>query len=148
MKENHKIESLEALSKSVSRERIRRFESSARLYAYSFDRANESKLSDESSTGIYKESRILDAPPPNNQDLRRSNSPSRRIERSWHPGPPLNSLSRKTRLNLCAWRRNCAWAIPTQQHEVHHRLRCPASEPSGLTRSPKSIRSLRHLSRR
>ena len=38
MKENHKIESLEVLSKSVSPERIRRFESSACLYAYSFDK--------------------------------------------------------------------------------------------------------------
>jgi hypothetical protein len=50
MKENHRVESLKALSQSARRKRIRRFESSARVYAYSFDNANESKLSSESST--------------------------------------------------------------------------------------------------
>jgi hypothetical protein len=87
MKENHRVESLKALSQSARRERIRRFESSARVYAYSFDNANESKLSDESSTLIYKESQRLDASPPNNRVLRRSNSPGQRRERSWRPGP-------------------------------------------------------------
>ena len=68
MKENHRVESLKALSQSARRKRIRRFESSARVYAYSFDNANESKLSDESSTLIYKESQRLDAPPPGNRN--------------------------------------------------------------------------------
>src|SRR5260370_4039619 len=76
MKENHRVESLEALSQSARRKRIRWFESSARVYAYSFDNANESKLSDESTILIYKESQRLDAPPPSNRVLRRPNSPS------------------------------------------------------------------------
>jgi hypothetical protein len=41
MKENHRIESLEALSKSASRKHVRRFESGVRVYAYSFDNAND-----------------------------------------------------------------------------------------------------------
>ncbi len=101
MKENHRIESPKALSQSARRKRIRRFESSARVYAYSFDNANESKLSDESSTRIYKESQRLDAPPPNNQVLRRSNSPSRRPERSWHPGPIQALLTAGSLAFLC-----------------------------------------------
>jgi hypothetical protein len=84
VKENHRVESLEALSKGARRKRIRRFESSARVYVYSFDNANESRLSDESSTRIYQNSQRLDAPPPNNQVLRRSNSDNQRPERSWH----------------------------------------------------------------
>src|SRR5260370_18046872 len=101
MKENHRIESLEALSKSARRKRIRRFESSARVYAYSFDNANESKLSDESSTRIYKESQRLDAPPPNNQVLPRSNSPSRRPDRSCHHGPIQALLTAGSLAFLC-----------------------------------------------
>jgi len=62
MKENHRFESLKALSQSARPKLTRRFESSARVYAYSFNNANESKLSDESSTLIYKESQRLDAP--------------------------------------------------------------------------------------
>src|SRR5258707_2902914 len=105
MKENHRVESLKALSQSARRKRIRRFESSARVYAYSFDNANESKLSDESTTLIYKESQRLDAPPPSNRVLRRSNSPSQRPERKlaswayssvanrWFPGFPLPDFS-------------------------------------------------------
>jgi hypothetical protein len=54
VKENHKIESLEALSKSVSRKRIRR-----------------------------------------------SNSPSWRIERSWHPGPTQAVLTAGSLAFLC-----------------------------------------------
>jgi hypothetical protein len=54
MKENHKIESLEVLSKSVRREGIRRL-----------------------------------------------NSPSRRIERSWHPGPIKAVLTAGSLAFLC-----------------------------------------------
>jgi hypothetical protein len=101
MKENHRVESLKALSQSARRKRIRRFESSARVYAYSFDNANESKLSDESTTLIYKESQRLDAPPPSNRVLRRSNSPSQRPERSWHPGPIQALLTAGSLAFLC-----------------------------------------------
>src|SRR5260370_7686545 len=102
MKENHRVESLKALSQSARRKRIRRFESSARVYAYSFDNANESKLSHESSILIYKESQRLDAPPPSNRVLRRSNSPSQRPERSWHPGPIQPLLTTVSLAFLCA----------------------------------------------
>jgi hypothetical protein len=101
MKENHRVESLKALSQSGRRKRIRRFESSARVYAYSFDNANESKLSDESSILIYKESQRLDARPPSNRVLRRSNSPSQRPERSWHPGPIQALLTAGSLAFLC-----------------------------------------------
>ena len=101
MKENHRVESLKAFSQSARRKRIRRFESSARVYAYSFDNANESKLSNESTTLIYKESQRLDAPPPSNRVLRRSNSPSQRPERSWHPGPIQALLTAGSLAFLC-----------------------------------------------
>jgi hypothetical protein len=101
MKENHRFESLKALSQSARPKRIRRFESSARVYAYTFDNANESKLSDESSILIYKESQRLDAPPPSNRLLRRSNSPSQRPERSWHPGPVRALLTAGSLAFLC-----------------------------------------------
>jgi hypothetical protein len=87
LKENHKVESLEALSKDAKRKRIRGFESSARGYVYSFDNANESKLSDQSGTWIDKGSQRLDPPPPNGRVLGRSNAHRQRPERSWHPGP-------------------------------------------------------------
>jgi hypothetical protein len=67
--------------------RIRRFESSARVFMYRFVNANESKLSHQSSTRTYKESQRLDTPPPNNRVLRRSDSHSQRPERSWRPDP-------------------------------------------------------------
>jgi hypothetical protein len=44
MKENHRVESLKPLSQSARRKRIRRFESSARVYAYSFDNAASALL--------------------------------------------------------------------------------------------------------
>jgi hypothetical protein len=101
VKENHRFESLEILSKGAKRRRIRRFESSARVYVYSFDNANESKLSDQSSTRIYQESQRLDAPPPNNRVLRRSNSHSLRPQRNWHPGSIQALLATGSLAFLC-----------------------------------------------
>jgi hypothetical protein len=101
MKENHRFESLKALSQSARPKRIRRFESSVRVYAYRFDNANESKLSSEPSTLIYKESQRLDAPAPSNRVLRRSNSPGQRPERSWHPGPIQALLTAGSLAFLC-----------------------------------------------
>lgn len=101
MKENHRVESLQALSQSARRKRIRQFESSARVYAHSFDNANESKLSDESCALIYKESQRLDTPPPSNRVLRRSKSPGQRPERSWHPGPIQALLTAGSLAFLC-----------------------------------------------
>ena len=85
--ENHRVECLEILSEGAKRKRMRRFESGARDYMYSFDNANESKLSDQPSTRTYQESQRWDASPPNNRVLGRSNSHSQRPQRSWHPGP-------------------------------------------------------------
>src|ERR1700746_2746292 len=66
MKAILRVESLEALPKSATREkRIPRSRTALVSTRTAFDNDNESKPSDDSSTGIDKESQRLDAPPPN-----------------------------------------------------------------------------------
>jgi len=53
----------------------------------------ESKLSDESCALIYKGSQRLNAAPPSNRVLQRSNWPGQRREKRWYPGPVQVLLS-------------------------------------------------------